>query len=192
MIKSDNEGGLDPKLSLREMEGQGFRGQKNEWYDIWTLPNKRLHSWLKGETTYPKMGSNFIETLFQKRRLKMCCLKAALASLMGRTHVFVQHLGCILFFNLRFWNEISMDLNYFGRPKVIHIPVKYKNLWHSITSNYGGLRPRIWSHVTQECCDLMPQQTVVASGTAVINGLTSPYIPYWICDLLKVVAFDYK
>ena len=36
--------------------------------------------------------------------------------------------------------------------------------WLSATSNCGGLRPRMASPVTQECCGLWPQQTVAASG----------------------------
>ena len=33
--------------------------------------------------------------------------------------------------------------------------VTYKNVWPSITSNYGGLRPWTGSHMTQECCGLI-------------------------------------
>ena len=39
-----------------------------------------------------------------------------------------------------------------------------KSLWPWATSNYGDLRPRIGSLVTQECCGLRPQQTVAAYG----------------------------
>ena len=36
-------------------------------------------------------------------------------------------------------------------------------MWPSVTNSYSGLRPRIGSSVTQECCGLWPQQTVAAS-----------------------------
>ena len=58
----------------------------------------------------------------------------------------------------------------------------HKSLWPLATSNCGGLRPRIGSPMSQECCGLRPQQTVAASGGKI------PYVLKGIVTNLYILA----